>query len=50
LRRLVPEFVTTLYPDAGYGTPFEIYDEEIATQTLEKSKEVIEWLRSQINR
>ncbi len=50
LRRLAPEFVTTRYPDAGYGTPFEIYDEEIATETLEKSKEVMEWIKSQINR
>lgn len=50
LRRLAPEFVTTRYPDAGYGAPYEIYDEQIATETLEKSKEVIAWIKLQIKK
>ena len=48
LRQLTPEFVTTRYPDAAYGTPYELYDEEIANELLEKSKEVIKWIESQI--
>lgn len=50
LRRLAPEFVTTRYPDASYGTPYEIYDEEIATELLEKSQEVMDWLKSQMKK
>lgn len=30
LRRLTTEFVNTGYPDAAYGIPSELYDEEIA--------------------
>lgn len=48
LRRLTPEFVTTRYPDAAYGTPYELYDEEIASDILDKSKGVIKWIESQI--
>jgi len=48
LRRLTPEFVTTRYPDAAYGTPYELYDEEVATDILDKSKKVIKWIESQI--
>jgi HEPN domain-containing protein len=48
LRRLTPEFVTTRYPDAAYGTPYELYDEDIANEILEKSKEVIKWIESQM--
>lgn len=48
LRRLTPEFVTTRYPDAAYGVPYELYDEAIAGDIIEKSREVIEWIASQI--
>lgn len=41
LRKLAPEFVTTRYPDATYGTPYELYNEEMVTEILEKSKEVM---------
>jgi HEPN domain-containing protein len=50
LRRLAPEFVTTRYPDAAYGAPYEIYDKEIAAENLEKSREVILWIKSQIEK
>jgi HEPN domain-containing protein len=50
LRRLTPEFVTTRYPDAAYGVPYELYDEAIAGEILEKSREVIQWIASQIER
>jgi HEPN domain-containing protein len=48
LRQLTSEFVTTRYPDAAYGTPYELYDEDIVNEILEKSKEVIKWIESQI--
>jgi HEPN domain-containing protein len=31
-----------------YGTPYELYDEDIVNEILEKSKEVIKWIESQI--
>ena len=36
LRKLAPEFVTTRYPDAAYGTPYELYNDEMVTGILEK--------------
>lgn len=48
LRQLTPVFVTTRYPDAAYGVPYELYDETIANDILENSREVIEWIASQI--
>lgn len=48
LRELTPEFVTTRYPDAAYGTPYELYSDEMVTDILEKSKEVILWIDSQM--
>ncbi len=48
LRKLAPEFVTTRYPDAAYGTPYELYDSEMVTEILDKSKEVILWINSQM--
>ncbi len=48
LRQLTPEFVTTRYPDAAYGVPYELYDETIANEILVKSEEVVEWIASQI--
>jgi len=48
LRRLTPEFVITRYPDAAYGTPYELYDEDIVDEILKDSKEVLKWIGSQI--
>lgn len=48
LRQITPVFVTTRYPDAAYGVPYELYDETIAGEILDKSSEVIEWVASQI--
>ena len=48
LRQLTPVFVTTRYPDAAYGVPYELFDEAIAGEILEKSRGVIEWIGSQI--
>lgn len=48
LRKLAPEFVTTRYPDVAYGTPYELYNDEMVTEILKKSKEVILWINSQM--
>ncbi|MHA2365844.1 MAG: HEPN domain-containing protein [Candidatus Hodarchaeales archaeon] len=48
LRILNPEFVTTRYPDAAFGVPYEMYDEEIALDFLKKTEEVLEWIRSHL--
>ncbi|CAD6491473.1 MAG: hypothetical protein DIAAKJNI_00093 [Candidatus Argoarchaeum ethanivorans] len=48
LRQLTPEFVTTRYPDAAYGTPYELYDEYLVKEILNNSKGALEWIESQI--
>ncbi len=48
LREITPAFVNTRYPDAAYGITSDLYDEEIASEYFEKTKEVIEWLRLKI--
>lgn len=50
LRRLAPEFVTTRYPDASYGAPYELYDQEMAEEIYGRSKEVILWIKSQMKK
>ena len=48
LRRLMPQFVNTRYPDAAYGLPSELYDNEIALEYLKDSEEVLKWLKKKI--
>ena len=48
LRKLTPQFVNTRYPDAAYGSPSELYDQEIAQEYVKETQEVMEWLRSKI--
>ncbi len=48
LRKLMPQFVTTRYPDAAYGVPSELYDKSIASEYLQETDEVMQWLRSKI--
>jgi len=48
LRKITPEFVNTRYPDAAYGTPSELYDEEIASEYLKETEEVMRWLKSKL--
>ncbi|MBS3123074.1 HEPN domain-containing protein [Candidatus Woesearchaeota archaeon] len=50
LRELTPQFVNTRYPDAAYGLPKDLYDEEIAQEYLKKTKEVFKWLKLQIEK
>lgn len=48
LRRTTPQFVNTRYPDAAYGIPSELYDEEIAEEYLKETGEVMKWLKLKI--
>ena len=48
LRKLMPQFVTTRYPDAAYGVPSDLYDRATASDYLKETEEVISWLRSKI--
>lgn len=49
LREINPDFVTTRYPDAANGLPSEIFDLNIATEHLDKAKEVVLWVEEQIS-
>lgn len=48
LRELTPEFVTTRYPDAANGVPYELYDDTIATRFLRQTEEFFRWLEHQM--
>jgi HEPN domain-containing protein len=48
MRKLAPQYVTTRYPDAAYGTPDEIYDKEIADEYIAKTEEVMIWLKQKL--
>lgn len=50
LRTINKEFVVSRYPDAAYGVPYELYDRKMVSKMLSDSKEVIEWIKSQISR
>lgn len=50
LRTLNPEFVTTRYPDAAFGVPYEMYDDKIAQRFLTDTEEVLNWIRSQLKK
>ena len=48
LRKITPEFVNTRYPDASYGIPAELYDEEIAQEYIQKTEELLTWIKSKL--
>lgn len=48
LRELTPQYVITRYPNATEEIPSELYDEEIASDILKKSKEVLAWIEKQL--
>jgi len=50
LRRLTPQFINTRYPDAAYDSPSEIYDKELTDEYLKETKELMIWLKLQINK
>lgn len=50
LRRLVPDFIRSRYPDASGAVPADLYDRAIATERLHIAEEVMAWIRQQIKK
>lgn len=48
LRELTPKYVDTRYPDAAVDLPSRIYDEQNTGVLLEKSREVLQWIRKRL--
>ena len=48
LRELTTHYTTAKYPDAANGVPYEIYTEGMARRILEKAREVVEWVRQNL--
>ena len=46
LRELTPKYVDTRYPDAAVDLPSRIYDRENTSNLLERSREVLQWVKS----
>ncbi len=49
-KRLAPEFVISRYPDAIDGVPAELYDENSASEMIQKTGRLLKWLRSQMGK
>lgn len=50
LKELTPKFVDTRYPDASVDLPSRIYDEENTKRIVDKSSEVLEWIKKYLKR
>ena len=48
LRELTTHYTTARYPDAANGVPYEIYTEGMARRILERAREVVEWVRQNL--
>ena len=48
LRELTTHYTTARYPDVANGVPYEIYTEGMARRILEKAREVVEWVRQNL--
>ncbi|MFO8016824.1 MAG: HEPN domain-containing protein [Candidatus Woesearchaeota archaeon] len=48
LKELTPKFVDTRYPDASVDLPSNIYDEENTKRIIDKSEEVLKWIRKKM--
>jgi HEPN domain-containing protein len=46
LRELTPKYVDTRYPDASVDLPSRIYDKENTKGILDKSGEVLAWIKT----
>ncbi len=45
---LTPDYLTTRYPDAATGAPFESYTRESAERHLRMAKEVLQWVETML--
>lgn len=50
LGSLTPEFITTRYPDVAGDAPYKLYHKEKVEIYLNKSSELIKWIKNQINK
>ncbi|MCD6403198.1 MAG: HEPN domain-containing protein [Candidatus Aenigmarchaeota archaeon] len=50
LRKLNPDYVLTRYPDAAYGLPYELYDENMAIEKIQMAEAVIEWVKKKLKK
>lgn len=50
IRDLNPEYLTSRYPDMALGVPAESYDEKISQRHIKVSKDVIEWVKKQMQK
>ena len=50
LKELTPKFIDTRYPDASIDLPSRIYDEENTKRLLDKSEDVLEWIKNQLKK
>jgi len=50
IRDLNPEYLTFRYPDMALGVPAESYDEKISQRHIKVSKDVIEWVKKQMQK
>lgn len=50
LKELTPKFVDTRYPDASVDLPSRIYDRENTKRIMDKSKEVLEWIKNRLKK
>ena len=48
LKELNPEYVTTRYLDAAYGTPYETYTKDKAEINIQKARKIITWIQQKI--
>ncbi len=48
LRKLSVDFISTRYPDAASGLPYEMYDEKIAKERLEETTKVLTWIKKEL--
>ncbi len=45
---LTSDYITTRYPDAAIGAPFENYNRESAERHLKMAKEVLQWVEMKL--
>ena len=50
LKELTPKFIDTRYPDASIDLPSRIYDEENTKRLLDKSEDILEWIKNHLKK
>jgi len=50
LKELTPKFIDTRYPDASVELPSKIYDKENTEKIVNRSREVLEWIRNRLTK